>query len=67
MGVLGMHYPPLGGIDYMARPSEPGCPKVSHCHRLKSYAQQLQLLACHFTAVHTTLGLEVNSILNVVR
>ncbi|KAL3152922.1 hypothetical protein ABBQ38_012226 [Trebouxia sp. C0009 RCD-2024] len=29
MGVLGMHYPPLGGIDYIAKPSVPGCPKYA--------------------------------------
>ena len=29
MGVLGMHYPPLGGIDYIAKPSVPDCPKVT--------------------------------------
>ena len=29
MGVVGMHFSPLGGIDYISKSAIAGCPQVS--------------------------------------
>lgn len=41
-----MHYPPLGGIDYIAKPSVPKCPKVSYPCQQNPGSPPLQCIYC---------------------